>query len=207
MTIDAVIFDIGNVLVEWHPLREFDRLIGEARRKDLFANVDLMGMNDRVDLGADMPTLVRELAEAHPEYSDEVLLWEKHWLDMLSPDIPHSARMLRALRAKGVPTYALSNFGTGTLALADRHFPILTEFDHRFVSGHLALMKPDPAIYAHVEQTLPQFAPHSLFFIDDRADNIAAAQARGWQGHLFEHPEGLAERLVQEGLLSAAEAA
>jgi len=207
MAVEAVIFDIGHVLVEWHPLREFDRVLGEDRRKDLFANVDLMGMNAKVDLGAEMPLVVRELAAAHPEYKDEILLWETLWLDMLSPDIPQSARILRALRAKAVPTYALSNFGKDTLALADQHFPILTEFDHRFVSGHLALMKPDPAIYAHVEQTLPQFAPHSLFFIDDRAENIAAAKARGWQGHLFEHPEGLAKRLVDEGLLTAAEAA
>ena len=206
MPIDAVIFDIGHVLVEWHPTRMYDATIGKARRKELFANVDLMAMNDRIDLGEDIADMVVETAAKHPEYHDEIMLWNTGWLDMLSPDLPHSAKMLRALRAKSTPVFALSNFGVSTLELAERQFPVLTEFDHRFVSGHLKMMKPDPAIYAHVEAHVTQ-APDTLFFIDDRPENIAAAAARGWHTHLFEHPAGLAERLVAEGLLTLAEAA
>jgi 2-haloacid dehalogenase len=49
--------------------------------------------------------------------------------------------------------------------------------------------------------------PAGLLFTDDRADNIAAAKARGWQTHLFEGPQGLADRLVAEGLLTEEDAA
>jgi 2-haloacid dehalogenase len=45
-----------------------------------------------------------------------------------------------------------------------------------------------------------------LIFADDRTDNVAAADARGWKTHLFEHPQGWADRLVAEGLLTEAEA-
>jgi len=204
MPVEAVIFDIGNVLVEWHPTRMFDAVIGQQRRKALFADVDLDTMNDRVDMGEEIADVVRETALAYPDYHDDILLWHSNWLDMLQPDIPLSATLLRALRARGMAVHALSNFGTSTLALAERHFPVLTEFDSRFVSGHLAMMKPDPAIYAHVEAGV-DVAPEALFFIDDRAANIAAAAERGWQTHLFETPEGLADRLIDEGLLSAAE--
>ncbi|MCG6901435.1 MAG: HAD family phosphatase [Rhodobacter sp.] len=206
MTIEAVIFDIGNVLVEWHPERMFDAVIGRERRVALFADVDLAAMNDRVDLGEEISEVVPELARAHPEYHDDIMLWHSNWLDMLKPDIPLSAVLLRALRAKGVAVHALSNFGTSTLALAEQHFPVLKEFDSRYVSGHLRMMKPDPAIYAAVEQGT-RVAPAGLFFIDDRSENIAAAKARGWQTHLFETPEGLAERLVAEGLLTRPEIA
>ncbi|MCA3552575.1 MAG: HAD family phosphatase, partial [Rhodobacter sp.] len=48
--------------------------------------------------------------------------------------------------------------------------------------------------------------PGALLFTDDRADNIAAARARGWQVHLFDGPEGLARRLVAADILAAAEA-
>lgn len=204
MPVEAVIFDIGNVLVEWHPTRMFDAVIGQQRREALFADVDLDTMNDRVDMGEEIADVVRETALAHPAYHDDILLWHSNWLDMLQPDIPLSATLLRALRARGMAVHALSNFGTSTLALAERHFPVLTEFDSRFVSGHLAMMKPDPAIYAHVEAGVG-VPPEALFFIDDRAENIAAAAERGWQTHLFETPEGLADRLVAEGLLIAAE--
>ncbi|MEY2962082.1 MAG: hypothetical protein RLZ60_1912, partial [Pseudomonadota bacterium] len=46
----------------------------------------------------------------------------------------------------------------------------------------------------------------ALLFADDRADNIAAAAARGWKTHLFTDPQGFAARLVAEGLLSEEDA-
>jgi len=39
MTVEAVVFDIGNVLLEWHPEHYFDRTIGPERRKAMFAAV------------------------------------------------------------------------------------------------------------------------------------------------------------------------
>ena len=68
------------------------------------------------------------------------------------------------------------------------------------------LAKPDPAIYAAVEREAG-VPPETLLFADDRRDNIEAAAARGWGTHLFEDPEGLAARLVAEGLLTQGEAA
>ena len=49
-------------------------------------------------------------------------------------------------------------------------------------------------------------APEALLFADDRADNIAAAAARGWHTHHFTDPAGWARRLVAEGLLTEQEA-
>ena len=40
-----------------------------------------------------------------------------------------------------------------------------------------------------------------LEFVDDRADNTAAAAARGWKTHLFDGADGWAARLVILGLL------
>jgi 2-haloacid dehalogenase len=51
MTPEAVIFDIGNVLIEWQPERYYDRVYGEDRRRALFDAVDLHWMNERVDRG------------------------------------------------------------------------------------------------------------------------------------------------------------
>jgi 2-haloacid dehalogenase len=48
----AVVFDIGNVLLEWNPERYFDARIGPEARARLFAAVDLHAMNREVDGGA-----------------------------------------------------------------------------------------------------------------------------------------------------------
>ena len=205
MAIEAVVFDIGNVLVEWYPERPFDRLLGEARRKELFDAVDFAGANDRSDLGADMYEEIDALARNHPEWAEEIQLWSRNWLEMLAPDLKQSARILRALRSKGLPVFALSNFGVPTLALAEKEYPILQEFDQRFISGERRVMKPDPAFYAMLESETG-VSPEALFFIDDRADNIEQAASRGWQTHLFESEAGLAEHVVAQGLLTADEA-
>ena len=52
MTPEAVIFDIGNVLTRWQPEAFYDRVIGEEKRRALFAAVNLHHMNDLVDAGA-----------------------------------------------------------------------------------------------------------------------------------------------------------
>jgi len=131
-------------LIEWHPERFYDSVIGPDRRRALFEAVDLSGMNRRVDLGAPFRETVYETAAAHPEFSAEVRMWFDGWIKMASPEIPHSAKLLRALRKKDVPVFALSNFGVGSFEYAATVYPVFSEFDRRYISGYLEMMKPDP---------------------------------------------------------------
>lgn len=206
MKIEAVVFDIGNVLIEWHPERFYDGAIGEERRRAMFAAVDLYGMNDNVDRGSNFVEEVAALAARHPEWHDEILMWNTNWLEMASPTIDHSVRLLRALRAKDVPVFALSNFGIQTFDYAKSMYEFFDEFDRSYISGHMGVIKPDAEIYEMLEDDCG-LSPEGLLFTDDRLDNITAAMARGWNTHLFEGPEGWAARLVKEGLLTPSEAA
>lgn len=203
--IDAVVFDIGNVLIGWFPEQFYDGAIGEAQRNKLFAEVDLDGMNERVDLGDDFKKAVYAKADEHPEWQDEIRLWHDRWIEMAQPAIEHSAKLLRALRAKGVPVFALSNFGIASFEIAKSVYPVLREFDRLYVSGHMGVIKPDPVIYERLENDCG-VDPQRLLFADDRLNNIEAALARGWKAHLFTDPQGFADRLVSEGLLNKAEA-
>jgi 2-haloacid dehalogenase len=205
VAIDAVVFDIGNVLLTWQPETWYDRTYGRARRETLFAEADLAGMNLSIDGGADFRGTVYALADAHPGWATEIRDWHDNWLGLAGPVIDRSVRLLRALKRRGVPVFALTNFGAGSFELARGSLDFLSEFDRTYVSGQLRLLKPDPAIYAAVEADCG-IAPAHLLFIDDKPENIAAAQARGWQVHLFDAPEGLARRLVAEGLLPQEEA-
>ncbi|WP_224816524.1 HAD family phosphatase [Hasllibacter sp. MH4015] len=200
MGIEAVVFDIGNVLIEWQPERHYDRVIGADRRRAMFDAVDLHAMNDRVDRGENFERVVRETAAAYPDWADEIMRWHDDWLHMASPTIPHSVTLLRALRRRGVPVFALSNFGIETFEIAKPVYPFLTEFDRSYISGHMGVTKPDAQIYAMVEADCG-LEPGTLLFADDRLDNIEAAAARGWQTHLFDGPQGWADRLTREGLL------
>lgn len=201
---DAVIFDIGNVLIGWQPERFYDAHVGPEVRRKLFETVDLHAMNEAIDRGADFRETVEATARAHPDYAPLIRLWHDRWLDLTGPIISPSLALLRQLRAEGIPVFALTNFGIGSFEIAERHYDFLAEFDRRFVSGHLGVTKPDPRIYAIVEEE-SGIPAERLFFIDDRADNIAAAAARGWQAFHFTDPEespaDLARQLADFGLI------
>lgn len=204
MTVPAVVFDIGRVLINWDPEGFYDRVIGPDRRRDLFAAVDLAGMNERIDLGEGFRGLVYALADENTLFRDEIRLWHDRWIDMATPEIQGSVDVLRALQCKGVPVYALSNFGRETFDIACDRYDFLRVFDRAFISADYGLAKPDPAFYAVLE-TESGLSGSSLLFADDRPENIHAARARGWQTHLFEGPEGWAQALVAHGLLTEEE--
>jgi 2-haloacid dehalogenase len=201
----AVIFDIGNVLTRWQPEAFYDRVIGEDRRRALFAEVDLHRMNDIVDEGALFRETIYDWADRTPHWQAEIRLWYDRWIELASPRIEGAIALQRALRAKGVPVFALTNFGKYSFEEALPKMDFLTDFDRLYVSGRMGVIKPDPRIYEMVEEDcgLP---PASLLFTDDRADNITAAARRGWRTHQFETWQGWAARLVAEGLLTAKEA-
>lgn len=201
----AVLFDIGNVLITWQPEDRLDEMVGEETRRALFDRVDMHAMNERFDRGENFRQVVGETAAAHPDLADIIMLWHDRWLDLATPVIDHSVRLLRALRGKGMPVFALSNFGVDSFALSESRDTFLTEFDRRYISGHMGVTKPDPRIYEMVEADCG-IPPERLLFTDDRQDNIDAAAARGWQVHLFDGPQGWADRLVADGLLNEEEA-
>lgn len=205
MTPEAVIFDIGNVLTRWQPEAFYDRVIGEERRRALFAAVDLHHMNDLVDAGAAFRDTVYDWAERHSGWGDEIRMWHDRWVELASPRIDGSIGLQRALRAKGVPVFALTNFGRDTFEHALPLMDFLRDFDRLYVSGRMGVIKPDPRIYEMVEADCG-IAPDRLLFTDDRADNITAAARRGWRTHQFESWQGWARRLVAEGLLTEGEA-
>lgn len=205
MTPQAVIFDIGNVLIEWRPERFYDAVIGEDARRRMFAEVDLHAMNDAVDAGGPFRETIYQTAARHPEWEAAIRMWHDNWIDMASPRIDHSVALLRALRARGVQVFALTNFGIDSFAYAQTQYDFLSEFDRAYVSGHMGVIKPDARIYRMVEDQCG-LAPGALLFTDDRIDNIVAARARGWKTHHFTGPGAWARRLVDEELLTGAEA-
>jgi 2-haloacid dehalogenase len=202
---EAVVFDIGNVLIRWQPEAFYDREIGVDARERLFREVDLHAMNDRIDRGEPFRQVVYETADRHPRNAAAIRLWHDRWIDIAAPAMRGTARLALALQARSVQTFLLSNIGVETFALARARDTVLAGFRRVYLSGAIGVIKPAPEIYATVEADCG-LAPEQLLFTDDRAENIAAATERGWQGHLFTGAAALADVLVAHGLLTAEEA-
>ncbi|NNE89415.1 MAG: HAD-IA family hydrolase [Silicimonas sp.] len=198
--IKAVVWDIGNIFAMWEPEAFYDRRLGEEKRRQFFEDTQPHVMNHAFDLGADGHTLTRAHAEKYPEWAEEIHLWIDAWSEMFSTVVPGSAEIVDALAAKGVKQLALSNFGAETLEIAKEMHPALQRFDEEYVSAHLGVAKPDAGIYEALEAG-SGLSGAELIFTDDKQENIDAAQARGWQTHLFVEADGWRARLEAEGLI------
>ncbi|WP_432448723.1 HAD family hydrolase [Aliiroseovarius marinus] len=197
---EAIIFDIGNVLLRWQPEEHYDRWIGEERRRAMFDAVDLHFMNELVDRGGDFRDIVYDTAEKYPEFRTEIRWWHDRWLDLASPVIDLSVATMRALKAHGISVFVLSNIGRGSFAITRDAHAFFDEFDRLYISGHMGVTKPSPDIYAMVEADCG-ISPKRLLFADDRIDNINTASARGWQTHHFTDPRHWADDLIARGLI------
>ncbi|SDR19988.1 HAD family hydrolase [Thermostaphylospora chromogena] len=95
----------------------------------------------------------------------------------------HTLKTLTELAERGIPLALLSNAPTELARLIDTR-PWATLFRYRFFSADLRLSKPDPRIYRQVCERLPA-RPQDVLFIDDRPDNIRAAEETGIRTLLF----------------------
>jgi HAD superfamily hydrolase (TIGR01509 family) len=107
--------------------------------------------------------------------------------------------LLADLRGAGVPMHALSNYPVW-YRLIEQVTGLSRFVSWRFVSCHTGVRKPDPRAYAGAAETLGVH-PARCVFVDDRADNVAAAEAVGMTGIVFDDAAGLRARLEALGLL------
>lgn len=197
--IDAVIFDIGNVLLKFDYLVAAHRLMAHNGLAELPDRAPIVAAKELLEGGridrAEFLRLVRpEFAHAGTD-EEFVAMWE----DIFEENRPMT-RLAVALAAHGVPTFLLSNISCIHHDFIFRTYPVFRTFRDGVFSYRAGALKPDPRIY---EIALAQFGidPARTLFIDDLAPNIAAAEAFGLHGLVYDHHNHLAtaDRLRELG--------
>lgn len=199
-TPDTVVFDVGGVLLDWNPEHLYCKLIPEAGAREHFlTTVCPPEWNLQQDLGHPPARAVAERQREFPEYAELIAAWWERWDEMLGGAIPGTVGVVDDLRRAGVPTYALTNFAAENWPRACQRFPWLLQFDGIVVSGRERVAKPDPRIYQRLCARYG-IEPARAVFIDDRADNIAAAERLGFTGVRFASADALRPQLRDLGL-------
>ena len=194
--IKNVIFDYGNVLVDWNPAYLFLPVFGgdEEKCKYFTDNVCNREWFTRIDQGESMDVCVAELQKRYPEYADAVAMFRDRWFEMCNGEIPGMLEIIQDLKNKGVGVYGLTNWPAETFAEAHRRFRTLAGIDNYVVSSAVRLAKPQPEIYQLLLSKYNLKAEECVF-IDDRVDNVNAAKALGITGIVF---PGSADALRKE---------
>ncbi len=184
--IKNVIFDYGNVLVDWNPAYLFLPVFNGDEEKCRFFTDNICNREwfTRMDRGEDMDTCVAELQAQYPEYADAIALFRDRWFDMCHGDIPGMLEIIQDLKQKGYGVFGLTNWPAATFAEARRRFKTIGSIDNYVVSSSVHLAKPEPAIYQLLLSKYNLKAQECVF-IDDRADNVNAAMALGMSGIVY----------------------
>lgn len=202
--LDAVVFDIGGVLLDWNPRHLYRKLFADEAAMERFLDeVCTLEWHHAHDLGVPFDESCAALAARHPACAEYIWAWGQRSEEMVGGPIPGSVQVLRDLLERGVRCYALTNMEAETYPLRLRRFDFMGWFDGTVVSSDEGVAKPDPAIFRLMLGRFGLDAERTVY-VDDAARNVEVAAALGMRAVRFVSPEGLREWLVAAGLLGAA---
>jgi 2-haloacid dehalogenase len=199
--VDAVVFDLGGVLIDWNPRHLYRQLFDDEDAMEHFlANICTLEWHVAHDLGHSTADSCAQLALEHPEHAPMIRAWAERGEDMIAGPIDRTVELLAEVKATGMRCYVLSNMEPENYALRMKRFDFLDWFDGYVISGLEGLVKPDPRIFQLMLERF-DLQPARTVFIDDNAVNVEAAAAIGINAILFESPTQLRAALQGVGLL------
>ena len=184
--ITTIIFDMGNVLIDfrWAALfhemglngERFDRMAGATVLDPVWKEFDRGVWSDDMLLDAfikNAPELEKEMRDFMSDRFTGLLRkfdYTDEWLDKL--------------KEKGYRLYILSNFSFKALRECAKELDYVSKVDGAVMSCDIKMIKPDPSIYTYLLDTYG-IDPEEAVFIDDTAENVRAAEAFGMKGIVF----------------------
>lgn len=200
-SVEAVVFDVGRVIVQWDLKHLFAQLIDDERELDWFCeNVVTEDWHFEHDAGRSLAEMLPERKALFPDYAHLIDAYANRFLDTIPGPVPGTAELIERLAQRKVPLFAITNFGSEFWQEFRPTEPVLDHFSDIVVSGDEKLVKPDPAIFRHAAARFGR-EPSNLLFIDDNAANITAADALGWHTHHFKDAGTLEADLTARGLI------
>ncbi|MBR4506003.1 MAG: HAD family phosphatase [Bacteroidales bacterium] len=189
-----IIFDFGNVLVQWHPELVYTEYFGdEARAWWFLRHVVDNEWRGRIDAGESTAELTAELVGRFPEYKEAIELFDQRYFDMLTGEVPGMRELLGEVM-RHYEVYGLTNWSMETFPTARERFTILQMIDRYVVSAAERLIKPDPRLF---QVLLDRYGlrAEECTFVDDNPDNVAAACKLGMRGIVFTSADNLRKEL------------
>jgi 2-haloacid dehalogenase len=178
--LDVVVFDLGNVLVEWDRRLLYAQLIDDPAELDRFLDEVLtLEVNAELDRGASLAAVTDALVARHPGQAELIGAFRTRWLETLGAVLDDTVAIVEELAAMGLRLLALTNWGRETFAMSEPRLTFLRHFEGVVVSGREGVVKPDPAIF-EILCRRHGVEPATAVFVDDSAANIATARALGF---------------------------
>ena len=199
--ITTAVFDVGKVLFEWDLRHLFAKLITDKDELEYFVTVIVTPeWHFQHDAGRALDDMVAERVAEFPEYAAWIAAYSNRFNETIPGPVTGSLEIVQELAERGVPLFAITNFGAKFWDMFRPTQPIFDHFQDIIVSGVEKLVKPDPAIYMLALQRFGLKSGEAIF-IDDNHDNVISARENGFVAHHFTDADSLRRELIALDLL------
>jgi 2-haloacid dehalogenase len=196
----TVVFDLGNVLLDWDPRRLFRQLIDDPGELDHFlGTICTREWHYAQDRGGSTVAATAALQQQHPEYAELIGAYYSRWPEMTAGALPASVDVLRELRDAGIRLIGLTNWPAETFAPARERFEFFSWFEAIVVSGEVGLAKPDEAIFRLLLERY-EVDPSTAAYVDDTPVHVETARRLGLTGFVFSDAVTLRRDFARVGL-------
>jgi FMN phosphatase YigB (HAD superfamily) len=197
-----VVFDLGKVLVDFDYSIAGRRIAAKSdlSAPEVQAYLDHSPLLFRYETGLMSRREFFEDVCAHTGFRGDLEEFGNYFADIFT-EMPEMIALHEQLRQKGIPTYIFSNTNDLAAEHVRRAFPFFARFDGYILSYEVGAMKPAAKIYEALEALAGKRGP-DILYLDDRAENIAAGAARGWQTILQTDPATSRAAIERLGLLA-----
>ncbi len=193
--IKNVIFDFGNVLLDWDPHFLYDKYFKDRSECDYFlTHIMTRQWNDDGDIGTPMNEVAAKWAARYPEYAGAFYYYIEEFPRTVRSEVPGMYELICGLKARGLHVWGLSNWSWETFSKVLPQYRIFSLLEGMVVSGQEHTLKPGPEIYRILLDRYSLKAEECVF-TDDSQRNVDGAEAVGIKGILFRNAEQLAAEL------------
>ena len=200
MKIEAVLFDLGKVLINFSFETVVKTLhescsISRAQFEAILWDKVLVRRYERGEIST---------REFHDYLCERATLnmtlpqFRATWSSVFMPEPLVSDELLANLKRR-YPLILVSNTNEAHVEFLREKYRVFDYFDHLIFSYEVRALKPDPKIFEHAIAVSNRPA-EALFFTDDREENVTAAAALGMHAHQFVSEARLVEALQQAGV-------
>ncbi|MGP3778677.1 HAD family hydrolase [Halanaerobium saccharolyticum] len=193
--IKNIVFDLGNVLLDFDPESYLDELGYSYDLKSQLIN-EIFETEEwlQLDRGTiSQKQAVEKWQQRNPELADKIAEVMAEWEKILTLK-KDSLEILKSTAEKNYNLYILSNFHQLAFDYISSKYDFFKYFDGRVISADVNLIKPEAEIYDHLLNKFNLIAEETLF-IDDSKANIEAALKKGIRVIHFKDAESLDEEL------------
>lgn len=203
-TIEAVLFDVGGVIVRLNSIEVLGPFNGRSDAEGILSywlECPHVAAHETGRIDAD--EFARRMVQTYAMgcAPDEFLRRMLAWHGEVFPGVDET---LAALRPK-VKLACLSNTSHFAWSNAPCCAATSRMFDTQILSHEHGVLKPDPAIYRIAAKTLA-VAPERILFFDDTERNVAGAREAGFDAHRVAGFDDVRRILCAYGLLDSTSA-